>query len=119
MTTLTAFDQKEKTVHNSHKFGFTLNPDNYGYWKLLIQPFLVTNNLFGYVDGTVPCPEPTILVASPSTKDKEPATPPQSQPNPQHSIWVSNDAHVRMLILSTISESAFQHAQGTITSRDL
>ncbi|KAJ9561085.1 hypothetical protein OSB04_006245 [Centaurea solstitialis] len=82
MTTLTAFDQKEKTVHNSHKFGFTLNSDNYGYWKLLIQPFLVTNNLFGYVDGTIPCPKPTILVASSSTKDKEPASPPQSQPKP-------------------------------------
>lgn len=63
----------------------------------MFQPFLITNNLIGYVDGTITCP---------------------AQPNPSYSTWVSNDAHVRMLIISTISEASFQHVQGT-TSRDL
>lgn len=107
---LVAFSSAEKTTHNSHKFGFTLSPTNYGYWKAMIQPFLITNGLFGYVDGTIPCPMP--LIAS-SGKEGEAAT-----PNPSHAIWISNDAHVRMLLMSTISEASFQHVQGT-TSRDL
>ncbi|GJU67166.1 putative RNA-directed DNA polymerase [Tanacetum coccineum] len=37
---------------------------------------------------------------------------------PNYPIWVSNDAHVHMLIISTISEASFCHVQGT-TSRDL
>ncbi|GJU63395.1 hypothetical protein Tco_1245230 [Tanacetum coccineum] len=31
--------------------------------------------------------------------------------NPNYPIWVSNDAHVRMLIISTISEASFRHVQ--------
>ncbi|MFS7946140.1 putative RNA-directed DNA polymerase [Helianthus anomalus] len=84
----------------------------------MIHPFLVTNNLFGYVDGTIPSPTPTIPVSSSSGKDKEDSLPQQPEPNPQHAIWVSNDAHIRMLLLSTISESSFQHVQGS-TSREL
>lgn len=109
MAMIVAFTSGEKTSHNSHKFAFTLSPTNYGFWKTMIQPFLVTNNLFGYVDGTIPCPSKTIA-------DPDPTKP--HQPNPNYSTWVSNDAHVRMLLISTISEASFQHVQG-ITSRDL
>ncbi|KAD7117385.1 hypothetical protein E3N88_04653 [Mikania micrantha] len=116
MVLLAAFDQKEKAIHNSHKFGFTLSPSNYGYWKTMIHPFLVTNGLWGYVDGTIQCPPTTVQSITTPGKDNETAV--ISQPNPNHSIWISNDAHVRMLILSTVSETSFQHVQGT-TSRDL
>lgn len=77
----------------------------------MIQPFLVTNNLFGYIDESIPCPDPTI----PATEKATTAAP---QPNPSHAIWIANDAHVRMILLSTISESAYPHVQGT-TSREL
>ncbi|KAD4584816.1 hypothetical protein E3N88_22417 [Mikania micrantha] len=117
MAVLVPFSHTEKTSHNSHKFGFTLSPTNYGYWKAMVQPFLVTNNLFGYVDGTIPCLSPTISSTTSSGKDKE-DTIVFSHPNPLHAIWVANDAYVRMLILSTVSEASFQHVQGT-TSRDL
>lgn len=81
----------------------------------MIHPFLVTNNLIGYVDGTIPCPATTIEQAT--TSDKETAI--TSQPNPNYPIWIANDAHVRMLIISTISEAAFPHVQGTTTSREV
>ncbi|XP_076890524.1 uncharacterized protein LOC143541637 [Bidens hawaiensis] len=112
---LTAFTTTEKTSHNSHKFGFTLSPTNYGHWKLMIQPFLTTHSLFGYVDGIIPCPPPTI--SAPRTSAKEDTTL-VTQSNPNYTIWLCNDAHVRMLIISTISETSFQHVQG-VTSRDL
>lgn len=117
MAMIAPFTSAEKTSHNSHKFAFTLSPTNYGFWKIMIQPFLITNNLIGYVDGTIPCPTPTIdSPASSSDKDKD--SPITSQPNPNYSIRVSNDAHVRMLIISTILETSFPHVQGN-TSRDL
>lgn len=106
MATIAAFTTQEKTSHNSHKFAFTLTPTNYGYWKAMLKPFLVSNNLFGYVDGTIPCPEPKVGTGETITD------------NPSYSRWISNDAHVRMIIISTISEASFQHVQGT-TSRDL
>ena len=49
-------------------------------------------------------------------KHKEPR-PPQLSPN--YTIWVSNDAYVRMLIISTILEVAFPNVKGTTTSRDV
>nr|GEW32898.1 ubiquitin-like domain-containing CTD phosphatase [Tanacetum cinerariifolium] len=75
----------------------------------MIEPFLITNNLMGYVDGSIPCPSKTLSVTDGATVPKE---------NPNYSIWVSNDAHVCMLIISTISEASFRHVQGP-TSRDL
>ncbi|KAL8255429.1 hypothetical protein R6Q59_033650 [Mikania micrantha] len=80
----------------------------------MIQPFLITNHLFGYTDGTIPCPSQSVI--SLAVNDKEPAPPPQ--PNPNYPTWIASDAHVRMLLTSSISESSFQHVQGT-TSRDL
>jgi len=79
----------------------------------MLQPFLITNNLIGFVDGTIPQPQTTIMETA-SSKD----APPTLIPNPEHTIWISNDAHVRMLILSTISEASYPHVQGT-TSREL
>ncbi|KAM0029793.1 putative RNA-directed DNA polymerase [Helianthus debilis subsp. tardiflorus] len=116
MALLVPFSTTDKNSHNSHKFGFTLSSTNYSYWKTMVQPFLITNHLFDYVDGTIPCPEPTITTTTSSDKEATKTT----QPNPNYVTWVSNDAHahVRMLLLSTISESAFKHVQGT-TSREL
>jgi hypothetical protein len=119
MAKIVPFTTTEKTAHNSHKFGFTLSPNNYGFWKTMLQPFLVTNSLFGYVDGTVPCPE-QFIAAHTSSKDKETDTTlPGVILNPDYTTWVCNDAHVRMLLLSTISEASFQQVQGTQTSRDV
>ncbi|KAD2393749.1 hypothetical protein E3N88_40726 [Mikania micrantha] len=113
MAMLASFTTAEKTNHNSHKFGFTLSSTNYGYWKTMIQPFLITNKLFGYIDGSIPCPDSTITI--PSVDKNNPSL---IQTNPNYDTWVSNDAHIRMLLMSTISEGAFQHVQGT-TSREL
>ncbi|KAJ0479079.1 putative RNA-directed DNA polymerase [Helianthus annuus] len=115
MSLIEPFSSTDKTTHNSHKFGFTLTPTNYGYWKAMIQPFLTTNGLFGYVNGTILCPEP--LIQPPAATGKE-TTAAASTPNPSYTAWISNDAHIRMLLMSTNSEASFQHVQGT-TSRDL
>ncbi|KAJ0670656.1 putative transcription factor interactor and regulator CCHC(Zn) family [Helianthus annuus] len=106
MAAIIPFTTQEKTAHNSHKFAFTLNPKNYGYWKAMIEPFLIANNLFGYIDGTIPCPQEKVTTENATTD------------NPSYRGWIANDAHVRMILVSTVSEASFQHVQGT-TSRDI
>ena len=81
----------------------------------MVQPFLVTNNLFGYIDGTIPCPSKHLPSTTTSTDPKITTDPTN---NPNYPIWISNDTHVRMLIISTISEASFWHVLGE-TSRDL
>nr|GEV52425.1 nucleotide-binding, alpha-beta plait [Tanacetum cinerariifolium] len=109
MAMISAFSTIDKMAHNSRKFAFTLSPTNYSYWKTMIEPFLITNNFMGYVNGLISCLSETLSVTDCATVPKE---------NPNYSIWVSNDAHVCMLIIFTISKALFRHVQGT-TSRDL
>ncbi|KAJ0511793.1 putative transcription factor interactor and regulator CCHC(Zn) family [Helianthus annuus] len=106
MTTITAFTIQERTSHQSHKFSFTLNPNNYGHWKALIEPFLKANSLYRYVDNSLSCPNEKLTTTDATTT------------NPNYTAWVANDAHVRMLIISTVSEPSFQHVQGA-TARDV
>ncbi|KAD6119219.1 hypothetical protein E3N88_10490 [Mikania micrantha] len=87
---LALFSATEKTSHNSHKFAFKLSPTNYGYWKAMIQPFLITNSLYCYVDGSLPCPP--ALLQSPAPTDKDALILPP-QPNPDFTTGISNDAH--------------------------
>ncbi|KAD5961926.1 hypothetical protein E3N88_13399 [Mikania micrantha] len=56
---------------------------------------------------TIPCP-PAFL---PPATDKDAPT-----PNPNYTTWLSNDAHIRSLLISTISEASFHHVHGD-TSR--
>jgi hypothetical protein len=46
------------TIHTSvhHK----LNKDNYRLWKSTIIPILKGHSLYGFVDGTLPSPPPTL-----------------------------------------------------------
>nr|GEY28459.1 hypothetical protein [Tanacetum cinerariifolium] len=86
MAMISAFTTVDKTAHNSRKFAFTLSPTNYGYRKTMIEPFLITNNLMGYVDGSISCLSKPLSVTDGVIVSKE---------NPNYSIWVFNDAHVR------------------------
>ncbi|KAJ9566905.1 hypothetical protein OSB04_002871 [Centaurea solstitialis] len=106
MAAIIAFSNQEKTIHNSHKFSFSLKPTRYGYWRSMIEAFLTSHNLFGYVDGTVPCPKQKVTNESATTE------------NPSYIPWISNDAHIRMLIISTMFEDSYQHIQGK-TSREV
>ncbi|KAJ0544914.1 putative RNA-directed DNA polymerase [Helianthus annuus] len=103
MAAIINFSHQEKTTHNSHKFPFTLKPTNYGYWRSMLESFLTSHNLFGYVDGTIPCPEQKVQVGDATTD------------NPSYTR-ISNDAHIRTLLISTVSEESYQHVQGKTSS---
>ncbi|XP_022032559.1 uncharacterized protein LOC110933655 [Helianthus annuus] len=66
----------------------------------MIEYFLTSHNIFGYVDGTIPCPEQKVTVEAATTNNRS------------YTPWISNDAHIRTLVISAISEDSYQHVQG-------
>ncbi|KAJ0516184.1 hypothetical protein HanHA300_Chr00c0109g0711021 [Helianthus annuus] len=65
----------------------------------MIEPFLITSNLFGYIDGSIPCSNPTVTTTSESSS--------VVTSNPYYQVWIVNDSHVRMIIISTVYEASF------------
>ncbi|KAK9062643.1 hypothetical protein SSX86_019831 [Deinandra increscens subsp. villosa] len=116
MALLAAFTAQEKATNMHHKFPFTLKPKNYNNWKTMIQPFLETGNMFGYIDGSIPLPPATIT--TPATGTGENFQPATTQTNPNFTAWKHNDAHIRTLLISTVSEESFHFVNGT-TAKEL
>lgn len=52
----------------------------------MIKPFLFTNSLFGYVDGTIPYPQETNTTTTYWTE----ATSTEVS-NPSYVVWIAND----------------------------
>ncbi|CAM8988176.1 unnamed protein product [Rhodiola kirilowii] len=78
-----------------HLITLKLAPDNYLFWRAQIVSLLKSHMLFGYVDGTLPCPSPTISVPNGDGS-------PSLEPNPAHSTWFQQD----QAILSAIHSSS-------------
>ncbi|GJS73988.1 nucleotide-binding alpha-beta plait domain-containing protein [Tanacetum coccineum] len=49
----------------------------------MIEPFLIINNLMGYVDGSIPCPSKTFSVTEGVTVSKE------NHSTTSHALWLS------------------------------
>jgi hypothetical protein len=65
----------------TNKFTIRLTVDNYLYWRTQVDPILRSNLLFGFIDGTLPCPAEEISV--PASGD----TPASTTSNPEYSAW--------------------------------
>ena len=103
MALIVAFTVDQKKAHTSQKLPFNLISTNYVYWKALIHPFLLAHLLLDYVDGTISYAPIELLAAATTTADPKPGP----QPNPNYLIWIANDVHVHLLIISSIPESIF------------
>ena len=96
-----------------------LTMDNYPFWLPQIVPRLKWGNLYGYVDGSIPCPPPTITTpneavdsASNTTDDAAVST----SPNPAYQIWKMQDQIILSVINSTLSEKLLIHVTRCTTS---
>jgi len=83
---------------------------NYPVWLPQIYPHLKGGNIFGYVDGSTPCPPPTMT----STKDGVSTT----SPNPTFLHWSMQDQLLLRAINSALSEKMLTHVTRCATSRD-
>ena len=74
-----------------------LNAENYLYWRTQVVPILRSNLIYGFVDGTVPCPDAEI--PNPKAKETAPEEP-AVIPNPQYGAWHQDQAILSAIVFS-------------------
>lgn len=76
----------------THNINIKLTIENFLLWQAQIIPFLKGHQLYGYVDGSIPSPAPTL----------------DGKPNPAYTQWLLQDQLWLLqdqLIVSTINSS--------------
>jgi len=89
-----------------------LTNKNYSVWKMTIYPYLLGNNIYCFVDDTIP-PSKTI----PNTSNTDGAPP--TNPNPEYQPWCQQDQTVLSLLVTTLSELVISNIIGCKTSQEL
>ncbi|XP_020416779.1 uncharacterized protein LOC109948391 [Prunus persica] len=97
----------------SHLVSVKLSDTNYLVWESQVKPFLLGQNLWRFVDGSHPCPSPTL---APSDKS-ESSTP--SLANPDYVSWFQTDQSLISILRATLSESVLPQVIGFSTSKEI
>jgi hypothetical protein len=86
-----------------------LSSDNYIYWCTQVVPILRSNLLYGFIDGTLPCPSKMV-----------PATDKTAEPisNPQYSAWLQQDQAILSAIVSSLTEPVIGMVTLATTSQE-
>ena len=92
-----------------------LTKDNYLLWKTQIIPYLRGQRLFGFVDGTISSPSPTI--PNPEVANSQNA--PTEMPNPKYITWYDQDQVVLSALVFSLSENILAQMVGLTTSREV
>jgi hypothetical protein len=92
-----------------------LTKDNYLLWKTQIVPYLRGKRLFGFVDGIIYCPSPTMPNPALATSQ----TTPTEISNPNYITWTDQDQAVLSALVFSLSESILTHMVGLSTSREV
>ncbi|XP_019184400.1 PREDICTED: uncharacterized protein LOC109179350 [Ipomoea nil] len=81
------------------------------FWRTQLLPFLWSQELLGYVDGSLSCPPATI--AAPSSSADSSTIPAVSVvPNPAYQVWVKQDQLILSLVISSMSDEVLYLALG-------
>jgi hypothetical protein len=75
-----------------------LTADNYLYWRTQVDPILRSNLIYGFVDGSLPCPSEEIDV--PIVGDN----PASTISNPKFGAWIQQDQAILSAIVSSLTE---------------
>lgn len=84
-----------------------LDSSNYVLWRFQITPILKAHSLFGFIDGSFPCPERSL-----KEDDK-------IVPNPKFILWNAQDHALMTLINATLSQKALSLVVGCTTSQQV
>ncbi|XP_019182104.1 PREDICTED: uncharacterized protein LOC109177242 [Ipomoea nil] len=98
-----------------HYIPMKLMSRNYLFWRTQLIPFLRAH-LLGFVDGSTPCPSPTID-ATPSADSTSSATTTGPLPNPVYKAWVQQS--ILSLLISSMSDEVLHLAVGWNTAAEV
>jgi hypothetical protein len=91
-------DAKEGMFHLTHLITRRLSQDNYLLWRAQILPLLHSCYLEGYIDGSLPCPPPSVPAVTAFGIQV-------TAPKPAHRAWVAQDQVILSAIQSSLTES--------------
>ena len=100
------------TVLN-HRIIIRLSNNNFLLWKAQFTPFLRGQNLFGYVDGSIP-PPPRFYHTNSTDSSEQ-----QMLPNPTFDLWLQQDQMILSTLLLSLSEKVMAHVVGLATSHEV
>lgn len=80
-------------------------------WLRQLKPYLNGAQLWGYVDGSIPDPSPTILSAATDT------APAKQIPNPEHKECFIADQQIVSILTTSLTEGVSQLTIGSDTSK--
>lgn len=98
----------------NHMINVKLSRENYLLWRAQLLPYLRSQHLLGYVDGTIARPAPT--VAQPPTKEGECVS---VIANPAYDVWFQQDQLVLSTLLSSLTEDVLSHVIFLPTSQEV
>ncbi|KAL6325439.1 hypothetical protein AAG906_023284 [Vitis piasezkii] len=84
-----------------HMLTIKLTSSNYLLWKNQFVPLLASQDLFGYLDGSIRAPSATILAADGTTKS-----------NPAYTSWLHTDQTLLSLLYSSLTEESMSEVLG-------
>lgn len=84
--------------HFAHLLPIKLTQENYLLWRAQAEPLLRSRYLFGFIDGSYPCPPERVTRAVAGGGMT-------SVPNPEHRAWVQQDAAILSSIVSSMTPS--------------
>ncbi|KAD4384639.1 hypothetical protein E3N88_24807 [Mikania micrantha] len=90
-----------------HMLTIKLSSTNYLYWQNQLLPLLANQELLGHVDGSIPPPPKSIIVAS------------VEQPNPDFTAWSISDQQAILILNSSLTEEAVAEILGLTTARQI
>jgi hypothetical protein len=99
--------------HMNHSPSIKLAKDSYMAWQFHLLAYLRGQDVYGFIDGTIPAPAQ--LIANPTTAPGSPAM----IANPDYLSWYQKDQLMISVMVSTLSDSYVSHVVGYTTFRAL
>ncbi|XP_071678597.1 uncharacterized protein [Lolium perenne] len=87
-----------------------LTSENYLFWRAQVGPLLRSHMLMGYVDGSLPCPSPHVVVSHADAM--------HHAPNPAHQHWTQQDQAILSGFVSSMTEGVLGMIMFSGTSRE-
>jgi hypothetical protein len=107
----TASTTASGAIYLHNLYGNKLTRENYNTWKATVALILKGHSLYGFVDGSNPCPSSII-----STPSKTGAT---VAPNPAYMAWNLQDQLIIGALTTSLTESILSHVVKCTTSHEV
>ena len=89
---------------------FKLDSSNYIIWRYQISSIFRTHSLFGFLDGSKPCPSQFLVDETGHLT---------TNVDPEYQAWIIQDQALITLLNATLSENALAHVVGKSSSREV